>query len=67
MVNVNTFSTTSIICLEMEITVKDEILEGGRDRQSEVERAPHYSNNFVHCGVGVEVICHSTFQNRYRF
>ncbi len=26
-VNVNTFSTTSIICLEIEITVKDEILE----------------------------------------
>ncbi len=28
MVNVNTFSTTSIICLEIEITVKDEISEG---------------------------------------
>ncbi len=27
-VNVNTFSTTSIICLEIKITVKDEILEG---------------------------------------
>ncbi len=55
MVNVNTFSTTSIICIEIEITVKDEISEG------------HYSNNFVHCGVGVEVICHSTFRSRYRF
>ncbi len=41
----NTFSTT----------VKDEILEGRRD----VEGASHYSNNFVRCGVGVEVICHS--------
>ncbi len=27
-VNVNTFSTTSIIRLEIEITVKDEISEG---------------------------------------
>ncbi len=27
-VNVNTFSTTSIICLEIEITVKGEISEG---------------------------------------
>ncbi len=27
-VNVNTFSTTSIICLEIEITMKDEISEG---------------------------------------
>ncbi len=27
-VNQNTFSTTSVICLEIEITVKDEISEG---------------------------------------
>ncbi len=40
--------------------------KGGRYRHSEVEGAPHYSNNFVRCGVevichsvGVEVICHS--------
>ncbi len=33
----------------------------GRYRRSEVEGAPHYSNNFVRCGVevGVEVICRS--------
>ncbi len=37
----------------------------GRYRRSKVEGAPHYSNNFVRCGV--EVICHSTFRSGYRF
>ncbi len=50
--------------------------KGGRYRRSEVEGAPHYFNNFVRCGVGVEVtchsvsvevICHSTCRSGYHF
>ncbi len=53
------------ICFQLQWKMR--FRKGGRYRRSEVEGAPHYSNNFMHCGVevichsvGVEVICHST-------
>ncbi len=62
--------------IRFQLQWKMRFRKGGRCRRSEVERDPHYSNNFVRCGVGVEVICHSvgvevichsTFRSRYRF
>ncbi len=64
------------ICFQLQWKMRFQ--KGGRYRRSEVERAPHYSNNSVRCGVevcveiichsvGVEVICHSTFRSGYQF
>ncbi len=45
--------------LLLKLQWKMRFWKGGRYRRSEVEGTPHCSNNFVCCGVGVEVICHS--------
>ncbi len=63
-----------LMWIHFQLQWKMRFRKGGRYRRSEVEGAPRYSSNFVRCGVdviyhsvGVEVICHSTFQSGYRF
>ncbi len=62
--------------IRFQLQWKMKFQKGGGYRRSEIKGAPHYSNNFVRCGagvevichsVGVEVICHSTFWSGYRF